>query len=100
MVASRTGRPRLHGAADHDAVYTKNDSVLRFDPTNPKLLRVWRLRTEADLDDKRLLDAATIPTPSFDNWLLSFRAADDAPTAAELWNHRAEYAKRVHDDAE
>ena len=73
---------------------------MKFDPTNPKLLRVWRLRTEADLDDRRLLTAATVATPSFADWLLSLRAADDTPSAAELWNHRAEYAKRVHEDAE
>ena len=47
---------------------------MRFDPTNHKLLRVWRLRTEADLDEKRLLTAATMPTPSFAEWMLSLAA--------------------------
>ena len=100
MVASRNGPARLHGAADHDATFTKNDSVIRFDPTNHKLLRVWRLRTEADLDEKRLLTAATMPTPSFADWMLSLRSADDTPSDAELWSLRAEYAKRAHEDEE
>ena len=97
----RAELPVLHdGAADHDATFTKNDSVIRFDPTNHKLLRVWRLRTEADLDEKRLLTAATMPTPSFADWMLSLRSADDTPSDAELWSLRAEYAKRAHEDEE
>ena len=52
MVASRYGRPRLRPAADDGGTYVKKDGVLKYDPTNPKLMRAWRVRVEADLSDR------------------------------------------------
>ena len=100
MVASRYGRPRLRPAADDGGTYVKKDGVLKYDPTNPKLMRAWRVRVEADLSDRKLLVAAKLPTPDFTTWCASMLGTSEPLTPAEQWALRGEYAEILRDDDE
>ena len=58
-------------------------TVVAYAETNPAALRQWRVAAGADLSRAKLLEVATKPEPTFEQWLASYHTATSVAAATE-----------------